>query len=361
MKQKRILHIVPNMQAGGLETFIMNIMRNIDKKKINFDFLVHYEKECFYDQEIEKLGGKIYRFSLREDNNIFKYIKKLNRFFKEHKEYDIIHCHMESIAFLVFLIAKHNGVKVRVLHSHNINTESNLKGKIKYLLSRFSPILCTDRFACSEEAGKYLFGKKDYEVVENAIDLDKFKFSINKRKKIRNELKISDNTIVLGHIGRFCLQKNHAKLIDIFSKYHESNQNSKLVLVGDGEEKDNIIKLCQEKDILNDVMFLSNRSDTDALYSAFDLFVFPSLFEGLGIVLIEAQMSGLMCYTTKDKVPLESCISNNLQYIDLNEDWNNYLIKDNNYDRKKVIFNDNKDNYDIKKLVNRMEKFYLSK
>lgn len=361
MKKKRILHIVPNMQVGGLETFIMNMMRNIDKDKINFDFLVHYEKECFYDKEIKKLGGKIYRFSLREDNNIIKYIKELNKFFKEHKEYEIIHCHMESIAFLVFLIAKHNGVKVRILHSHNINTEPTLKGRIKFILSRFAPLLSTDNFACSAEAGKFLFGKRKYKVVENAIDLDRFKYSETKRNRIRKELKINDDTILIGHIGRFCKQKNQIKLIDTFIKYHEKNNNSKLVLVGAGEDKETIIKMCEDNNIVNDVIFLSNRSDTDQLYCGFDMFVFPSLFEGLGIVLIEAQLSGLMCYTSKDRVPLEACISNNLKYIDLNEDWDTYLITNNKYDRRKVVFNDNKDNYDIKKLVNKMEKFYLSK
>ena len=361
MKTKRILHIVPNMQAGGLESFIMNMMRNIDKKKINFDFLVHYEKECFYDKEIEKLGGKIYRFSLREDGKIFKYIKELNRFFKEHQEYKIIHCHMESIAFLIFLVARHNGVKVRVMHSHNISTEPTLKGRVKYVLSRFARLLSTDNFACSHEAGKFLFGKRKYKVISNAIDLDKFKYSKIKRDKIRKELKVNNDIILMGHIGRFCAQKNHDKLIEIFTKYHDNNKKTKLVLVGDGEEKENIIKKCEDNGIIDDVIFLSNRSDTDALYSGFDLFVFPSLFEGLGIVLIEAQMSGLKCYTTKKRVPMEACISSNLQYIDLSDDWTTYLITNNNYDRNIVSFNDNKDNYDIKKLVNTMEKFYLSK
>ena len=361
MKSKRILHIVPNMQAGGLESFIMNMMRNIDKEKISFDFLVHYEKECFYDKEIKKLGGKIYRFSLREDGKIIKYIRELNRFFKEHQEYKIIHCHMESIAFIIFLVARHNGVKVRVMHSHNISTEPTLKGRIKFILSRFARLLSTDNFACSNEAGKFLFGKKQYKVIANAIDLDKFKYSKSKRDKIRKELKVNDDIILMGHIGRFCAQKNHTKLIDIFTKYHDNNKNAKLVLVGNGEEKENIINKCKDNGIINDVIILSNRSDTDALYCGFDMFVFPSLFEGLGIVLIEAQMSGLKCYTTKNTVPMEACISDNLKYIDLNDDWGKFLIKDNKYDRRNIVFNDNKNNYDIKKLVNTMEDFYLSK
>lgn len=361
MNKIKVLHIVPNMQAGGLETFIMNIMYNIDRKKIQFDFLVHYKERKFYDNEIESLGGKIHRLSVREDNNIIKYIFDLNRFFKTHKEYKIIHCHMESLGFLIFLIAKINGVKVRIAHSHNINTENTFKGKIKYFLSRFFKYLSTDNFACSKEAGDYLFKNHKYEILPNAIDLTKFKFSKEKRNKIRNELNIDKDTIVIGHIGRFCKQKNHNQLIDIFNEYQKNNPNTKLILVGTGEELENIKEKCIKLNLSNKVIFLSNRKDTDYLYSAFDIFLFPSLFEGLGIVLIEAQMSGLMCYTTDKAVPKEACISNRLTYIKINDDWTNKLINNNKYDRKNIKFNNNKENYNIIKLTKKLQEFYLEK
>lgn len=356
----KILHVVPNMQAGGLETFIMNIMRNISDE-VEFDFLVHYKEKKFYDDEIERLGGTIYRFSLRDDHNIFKYIGQLNKFFKNHKEYKIIHCHMSSIGFLVFLIAKKNGIKVRIAHSHNINSEKSIKGKVKYFLSRFIRYNSTHNFACSNEAGKYLFGKKKYTIIPNAIDLDKFKFDLNKRKKIRKELKINDDTMVIGHIGRFCKQKNHEKIIEIFNSYQKENPNSVLLLVGEGETLTQVKKQVKELKLDNKVKFLGIRKDTDALYSAFDIFLFPSLFEGLGIVLIEAQMSGLYCYTTDKKVPKAALISDRLTYLDgdkNSEMWANELIKENNYDRKNINFNKNKENYDIKQIAKELEKFY---
>ena len=360
MNKIKVLHIVPNMQAGGLETLIMNFMRNIDKNKIQFDFLVHYKEKKFYDNEIESLGGKIYRFALREDHNLVKYIIQLNKFFKTHKEYKIIHCHMESIGFLIFLIAKLNRVKVRIAHSHNIKTENTLKGKIKYILSKPFKYLSTYNFACSKEAGEYLFKNKKYTILPNAIDFDKFKFNQDKRTKIRKELNIKDDTTVIGHIGRFCKQKNHIKVIEIFSKYLEKNPNSKLVLVGVGEELKNIKNKCNKLNITNKVIFLSNRKDTDYLYSAFDLFLFPSLFEGLGIVLIEAQTSGLQCYTTKNFVPKTACISNRIEYIELQDNWTNKLITNNNYNRTNIEFNTNKENFDIKTITKKLQKFYIN-
>lgn len=357
----RVLHIVPNMNAGGLETFIMNVYRNIDRSKVQFDFLVHYQERCHYDREIEELGGKIYRFSLRNDNNILKYIRDLNSFYKKHSEYKVIHCHMASIGFINFLVAKKNGIKVRIAHSHNISCEKTLKGFIKSILMKPYKYISTINFACSIEAGKYLFGNKEFEVIPNAIDLEKFKFSKDKRKIIRNELEVNDNTVVIGHIGRFNLQKNHSKIIEIFKSYHELNSNSVLVLVGIGSEQDYIKRLVAKNNLNDCVKFLGVRKDTDYLYSGFDIFLFPSLFEGLGIVLIEAQCSGLYCYTTKDRVPDSTMIGNRLEFIELNDssdEWASRINDKNCFDRKNVNFNKNKKNYDINKVSNKLEKFY---
>ena len=355
---ERVLHIVPNMQAGGLETFIMNVMRNIDRNKVQFDFLVHYKEKKFYDEEIEKMGGKIYRFTLRDDYNIFKYIYKLNKFFKDHREYKIVHCHMPSVGFIVLFIARINGVKVRIAHSHNINCENNLKGKIKSILIKLEKYQSTKNFACSKEAGKFLFKKDKFEVIPNAIDLDKFCFDEKKRKKIRKELNIKDDEIVVGHIGRFCLQKNHDKLIDVFNEY-QKKCDSVLVLVGEGELLEQIKEKCKRLKIEKKVRFLGVRKDTDYLYSAFDIFVFPSIFEGLGIVLIEAQMSGLYCYAYKNCVPISALISDRLFYLNMDEKLDLKMIRSCKYNRHNIKFNDNKDNYDIKKLCKKLENFYL--
>lgn len=353
----KVLHIVPNMQAGGMETFIMNVMKNISSD-IKFDFLVHYKEKYFYDDEIEKMGSTIYRFSLRNDKNIIKYIIELNKFFKEHKEYKIIHCHMPSIGFLIFLIAKKNGVKVRIAHSHHSSCEDNFKGKVKNFLTKFFKYTSTYNFACSKESGDYMFGKKKYKIIDNAIEIDKFLFDKTKREKIRKELNISSDTLVIGHIGRFCEQKNHSKLIDIFNKYQKTNSDSLLLLVGVGETQEKIKEKVKKLNLNKKVIFLNERKDTPALYSAFDMFVFPSNFEGLGIVLIEAQASGLYSLTTKKVVPLSAKISDRLKYVDKN--WSEKIIKNNDYDRINIKFNKNKENYDIKNCVKKLEKIYKS-
>lgn len=229
----RVLQIVPNMQAGGLENFIMNIYRKIDRESIQFDFLVHYKERKHFDDEIEKLGGKIYRMTLRDDNNIFKYMADLNSFYKEHPEYKIIHCHMSSIGFINFFIAKKNGVKVRIAHSHNSNTEKNIKGFIKSVLIKPLKYISTHNFACSSEAGKFLFGKRQFEVIPNAIDMELYRFNSETRKQERERLNI-ENKLVVGHIGRFELQKNHKYIIDVFKEVIKVDESIVLLLAGDG-------------------------------------------------------------------------------------------------------------------------------
>ena len=216
--QTRVLHVVPNMNIGGLETFIMNIYRNIDKNKIQFDFLEHYKEESAYDKEIIKLGGRIYHFSLRNDNNIFKYIINLNKFFKKHQEYQIIHCHMESIGALFFLIAKMHGVKVRIGHAHTNSTNKDLKGFIKKIISKPFKYTTTINLACSDEAGKYLFKNKKYTVIPNAINLEKFQYDSNLRENLRKSLGIK-NEFVIGHVGRLDDAKNQLFLIEVFNKF----------------------------------------------------------------------------------------------------------------------------------------------
>ena len=213
----KVLHIVPNMNRGGLETFIMNVYRQIDRKKIQFDFLEHYKQESAYDKEIIKLGGKIYHFALRNDNNIINYIIALNAFFKKHPEYKIVHCHMESIGFIVFKIAQKYGISVRIGHAHTNSTTKDIKGYIKNLTSRLFKYTTTYNLACSKKAGDYLFKKHPYHILNNSIDFKKFSFSEEKRKKIRQELQISNDTFVIGHVGRIDKIINQLFLLEIFS------------------------------------------------------------------------------------------------------------------------------------------------
>lgn len=353
----RILQIVPNMQSGGLESFIMNLYRNIDKEKIQFDFLVHYKEKYFYDDEIERMGGKIYRFSLRNDNNIIKYIKELDTFFKEHREYKIIHCHMASIGFLLFYIARKNGVKIRIAHSHNSNTENTLKGFVKSILIKPFKYLSTHRFACSEQAGKFLFRKMDFQVIENAIDINKFSYNLDIRKKMREELNLQ-NKFVIGHVGRFCEQKNHDFLIECFAKFHKENNNSILLLIGEGELKEKIQKKVKELNIDKSVIFLGNRKDVNELYQAMDCFAFPSKFEGLGIVLIEAQVSGLNVISSSN-IPEEAIVTNNIKLLDTEIDLWIKNIRDISINIERGKLDGREKKYDITFIANKIMQMYI--
>ena len=235
-KPIRVLQVVPNMQAGGLETLIMNLYRNIDRSKVQFDFLVHYKGKFFYDDEIRKLGGKIYHLSVRDDNNFYKYLNDLNNFFKIHTEYKAVHGHMMSTAVFYMYYAKKYGVKLRIIHSHNSDTVPGLKGIVKYRLAKIAPMFANEYMACGIKAGRYLYGNKKFDVLNNGIDLSKFKFDSQIRNEYRRKLGL-ENKFVIGHIGRFNIQKNHEFLIQVFNEIQKLNENSVLLLIGDGELK----------------------------------------------------------------------------------------------------------------------------
>lgn len=356
----RILNIVPNMRAAGIETFIMNVYRNIDREKVQFDFLVHNMKREFFDDEIEKLGGKIYRCTYKDDKDIFKYIKDLNMFFKKHKEYKIVHGHMQSMMPLYLLIAKINNIPVRIAHAHNGSYEKSIKGFILHVFSRFSKCFSTNNWACSEIAGKYLFGKKPFEVIYNGIDIKKFEFNEEVREQKRKELNIDDDIFVIGHIGRFELQKNHEFIIELFDRIFKVKSNVRLVLVGEGKLEKKIRDKIKKLNLENKVLFLGVRKDVSQLYQAMDVFVLPSLYEGLPVVGVEAQISGLPCFFSNN-ITREVKISKETFFEKINnrkiEIWEKMILEkiNKNNDRKRKIFDDK---FDIKRIVKEICELY---
>ncbi len=289
----RILQIVPNMQAGGIETWLMNQYRCLDRTKIQYDFLVHYQQRFFYDDEIEQLGGRIFRCSMREDNNIIKYIAFLFKLFKTHKEYKVIHGHMPSFSFIFMGVARICHVPVRINHSHNTSFNRNLKGYIEFLLTKLVKINSNYLFACSDLAGKYMYGKAKYTIIHNAIDVNRFMYNSSVRDELRKELGIEDK-FVIGHIGRFTLQKNHEFLIDIFYDFlSRKDKNAVLLLIGTGELLDKVMCKIKELKIEDSVIYLGVRADTYRLYQVFDCFLLPSFYEGLPVVGVEAQAAGV--------------------------------------------------------------------
>lgn len=249
----RILHIVTYMGRGGLETMIMNYYRNIDRTKIQFDFLVHRQEKADYDDEILSLGGHIYHMPML--NPFSKaYFNALDDFFDNHK-YDIVHSHLDCMSAYPLKIAQKYGVKVRIAHSHNKSQDKNLKYPIKLLSKHLIPKYATHLFSCGKEAGDWMFGGNAYTVLNNAIDAEKYRYNCQIRNQVRDELKISKSDFVIGHVGRFAPPKNHPFLIDVFKSVHDKNRNSKLLLVGTGNGQSNIREKVDNLGLSDSVIF----------------------------------------------------------------------------------------------------------
>lgn len=299
----RILHVVTHMNRGGLETMLMNYYRNIDRSRLQFDFLVHRKERADYDDEIESLGGRIYRLPSLNPFGI-RYRSALNTFFQTHPEYSIVHSHLDCLSAIPLKAAKKTGVPCCIAHSHNTNQDHNLKYPIKLCYMRLIPFYADKLFACSEAAGRWMFPHAAFEVLPNAIDAAVFSYSPSKAKAKREEFGFSQADFVIGHVGRFDYPKNHSFLIDIFSEIRATMPNARLLLVGAGDGQAAIGEKVRHLKLEGSVCFAGLRTDIPDLLSAMDAFVFPSLYEGLPVTLIEAQAAGLPCFIS-DRVPGE--------------------------------------------------------
>lgn len=362
MEQIRVLHIVTYMGRGGLETMIMNYYRNIDRSRVQFDFLVHRDFEADYDKEIQELGGKIYR--LPPLNPLSKeYLSKLDAFFNKHKEYKIVHSHLDCMSAIPLKYAKLNGVPIRIAHAHSSNQTKDLKYPLKLFYKTKISKYANNLFACSNDAGRWMFGENaDFIVLNNAIDTEKYLFNNNTAQKIRKELKIESDSLVIGHVGRFENPKNHSFIIDIFAEILKKNRNSVLLLVGEGSLRKTIEDKVNSLGIKNNVIFAGLRTDVNELLQAMNVFLFPSLFEGFGIVALEAQASGLPCLIS-DKVPIE-CKKTDLVYqmklSDASDKWADKLVELSKIERKNTYEEIRKSGFDIKANAEKLEEFYLN-
>lgn len=360
MEPIRVLQIVPNMQAGGLETFIMNVYRNINRSEVQFDFLVHYEKTCFYDREILDLGGRIFRLSVREDHHFIQYFKELNAFFKNHPEYQIVHGHMPSLGFFYFFFAKTQGIKTRICHSHNTSTDGTKKGLAIKIASKQAKYFANHLFACSLDAGKFLYGKRNFTIIPNAIEIQKYVYNDDIRIHVRKRLHLN-NKLVIGHIGRFELQKNHVFLLKIFLEIHKKNPDTILMLIGTGMLLREMKEIAWQTGLQNSVLFMGVRKDVNELYQAMDIFVLPSLFEGLPVVAIEAQCAGLPVIVS-DAVTTEACISNNFHTVSLTTDADHWADKILNtavdHSRENMASIISNSGFDIKSTAKDLTDFY---
>ena len=341
-----VAQIMGKWVGGGVESVIMNYYRHIDHSKIQFDFICDEDSTRIPYEEIKKLGGRV--FLVPKYQKLPKYLKALEKLFKENK-YRIVHANINTLSVFPLYAAKKAGVPVRISHSHSTsNIKEWKRNLIKNLLRPFSKRYATDYFACSELAGRYLFGNKTFDrgevkIVHNAIDIDKFKFDEVARKKLRKEFGIKDSTIVVGHVGRFVQTKNHIFLLDVFKEYHEKNQDSKLLLVGSGPLEDKIKKKVEKLDLKESVLFLGQRDDVNKLYSVMDVFCLPSLYEGLPVVGVEAQAAGLPCVFS-DKITNNIILDDNSRMLSIKKSrhhWPKYIesVELNNKQRTNIKLN----------------------
>ena len=344
----RILHIVQRMEAGGTQAFLMNLYRNIDRSKIQFDFLVEYEEKEFYDDEIISLGGKIYYTNFRKTLNVIKFKKTLSNILKDHPEYKIIHIHATAIGKICTDVARKCGVKTIIAHTHNNNAVKDWKYYPKIILRKLYTNGPTDFFACSEDAGRYTFKNRKFTVIYNAIDIDKFLFNQKAREDFRKELNIEDK-FVIGNIGRLHKQKKKEDAI--------------LLIVGKGPLENKLKEKVRNLGINNKAYFLGNRKDVEKIYQGMDVFVLPSLYEGLGIVAVEAQVSGLPVIASTG-VAKEANITDNIRNIDLNEPidvWVEAICKTKVKNRRSIEKIVRNSKFDVKKNAKFLQEFYLKK
>ena len=354
----RILHIVSYMQRGGLETLIMNCYRYIDREKMQFDFIVHRDFRSDYDDEIEALGGKIYRLPRL---NPFSpgYKKALLDFFNSHPEYKIVHCHLDCMSALPLDAAKKCGVPVRIAHGHNSNQDKDWKYPLKRLYMRKIPDVATHFFACSREAGEWMFPGQPVTVINNGIETEKFAFCREIRDKVRKELCLKDE-LVLGHIGRMMPQKNHDFLIDIFAEVCKRVPNAKLLLMGTGPLEDRVKLKVNRLGLAEHVQFLGVRSDVNRVLQAVDVFVLASLYEGLGIVAVEAQATGARCVVS-DTVPHACAMTGLVDFVSLDAppaQWTDVILQYSKTERVDHTAEITAAGYDIQATADWLFNFY---
>lgn len=350
----RVVHIIGKVEMGGVQAVVMNYYRNIDKTKVQFDFIIDGYNETPIDEEIKSMGGKVYKIEPYE-KNIFKNMLQCYKIFKTNK-YTIVHCHLNTLSVFPLFVAWICKIKIRICHNHSTAAKGEgKKNLIKYILLPFSKLFATHYCACSELSGRWIFGNNFYnkgkvKLIKNAIDINKYSYNKSVRDKKREQMNLN-NKFVIGHVGRFVYQKNHNFLIDIFNEAYKINNNLILILVGDGQLKNQIQYKVKKLGLKDNILFLGNRFDVPELMQAMDLFLLPSFYEGLPVVGVEAQAAGLKCIFS-DSITYETKVTNLVEFIGLNKSpkyWANQIIKySDRYNRENTDIQIKKAGYEIK-------------
>lgn len=359
---KRVLQIVDSMDAGGIQAFLMNLYRNIDRNKIQFDFLVFKNSKQWYEDEIIELGGKVIKAPGRK-NGIIRCNKYLNNFFKNNNEYEIVHYNVSSLSFISPLYyAKKYKVEKRIIHSHSSSfIGSNIHRILHVMHKGLIGNLANIYLSCSEPATNWMYGGTSIidkvELIKNGIDSKKFEFSEENRQKYRDKYGI-ENYYVIGQVGRFSEVKNYQFTIKVLSEILKINSQVKLLFIGDGELKSSIENLVIKNKLEDFVLFLGNRADVPELMHAMDVLVMPSLYEGFPVTAVEAQAAGLPVIMS-DRITKEVCINENVKMMDLEKGekvWASEILKRKNRINSIDRIKDN--GLDIKTTTEIMENIY---
>lgn len=320
-KPIRILHVFSWFNQGGIENFVMNVYRNIDRSKIQFDFAFPISKKGFFDEEAISMGANIYFFD-SDKISFSNYYRNLKRIITEHGPYSAVHSHIYYFSGFVLWIAKLCGVKIRVSHSHDTvkgRKPTIIRKMYEKAMKKMIKWNATDRLACSDLAGSYVFGKDiPYSVLYNGIDIDRFLFRQDRRNKTRKALGFTDNNKVILNVGRFVDQKNHEFIIEIFNNLLSISNDYRLVMIGTGPLEDRIREKCKKYGILDRCTFLHNIGNTEDYYCAADAFLLPSHYEGMPIVSVEAQSSGLTSFLST-KITKEVAVTDIIHYFNLED------------------------------------------
>ena len=361
---KKILHIIGGLDRGGAESYIMNSLRNIDRKKYKFGILTFLAPrdgdKYVYEDELRELGVEIIRIADNRFRKPHKFINDVAKVVSEGK-YDIVHSHIDFMSALSLAGARKGGAKQRIAHSHNTNNtkiNSPAKRALCATLRKKLNHEATIRLACGEDAGRFLYGARQrFTVIHNGINLQDFRFNANVRQKMRAQYDITEDATVLLNIGRFEAQKNQEQLIDIFADYWRKHKDSKLVIVGEGSLKQALEDKIASERMGNEVLLLPAQDGVAKLYSMSDVFLLPSLFEGVPTVGIEAQVNGLKCLFS-DKVPAETKLLDSAEFLSLEENWRDKIVPTPVKNRGDAVKEAKIQEYDIKNTVKTLEKVY---
>lgn len=365
----KILNVIGSLDIGGAENNAMNILRFIDSSKFSYYFLVFGDFEGNYEEEARSLGATI--IHMEEPKVNYKdFISNYRKLLKKEK-FDVIHVNTLWNSGILLSAAKREGIPIRICHSHSTESSQNenfIYKLYKQLMRRLILNSTTNFIACGKDAGNYLYGEDVFQkkgrIIYNGIEDEKFSFNSSKREEVRKSLGFSSNETVLGHVGRIAPVKNHPFMINILDSLNNRMSTLKLILIGDGPDLVFVKNMVESKELEESVIFLGNRKNVSEYLQALDIFVFPSLFEGFPVSLIEAQAAGLPCLVSS-RVTKEARLTMNTEFIDLEnfDEWLNRIqyYANNKIDRSQINTNEIKKKFSVHSIVKKWEKIYEEK